>query len=301
MPSARQGAVMNIFDARQATRAPRVLQVLQDSYRVSNAVWDELPVAMYICDADGRLVQFNRRACDIWGYKPDLSADSLRYGAARKLFRIDGTPVTPETSFMREVLETGKSKRDLNLIMERPDGTRVTIHGNLDPVIDDDGKIVGAVNCFQDVTTLKQPAFNLGEGLKDGRDNLFETAQRLDAICDHARIGIAEADENGKIVRVNDAMCAITGFERDDLVGNTMYYRTHPDDVARDRLNYRQQVTGGYDRYAIEKRFVRKDGTVIWISVLSSSVRDRDGNFMYCLRVIQDITERKRDEEAGNN
>ena len=284
---------MNIFDARQATRAPRVLQVLQDSYRVSNAVWDELPVAMYICDAEGRLVQFNRRACDIWGYKPDLSSDMLRYGAARRLFHTDGSLITSETSFMRDVLETGRSKRDVSLIMERADGSRVTILGNMDPVIDDDGKIVGAVNCFQDVTSLKEATFNFGHSRRDGKDNLFETAQRLDAICDHARIGIAEADENGRILRVNDAMCAITGFERDDLVGHTMYYRTHPDDVARDRLNYRQQVTGGYDRYAIEKRFVRKDGQVIWISVLSSSVRDRDGNFQYCLRVIQDITERK--------
>jgi PAS domain S-box-containing protein len=291
---------MNIFDARQATRAPRVLQVLQDSYRVSNAVWDELPVAMYICDAEGRLVQFNRRACDIWGYTPDLLADSLRYGAARKLFFMDGTTVTSEMSGMREVLETGKSKRDVSFIMERPDGSRVTVLGNMDPVIDDDGTVVGAVNCFQDVTTLKQATFNLGEGRQDGRDNLFETAQRLDAICDHARIGIAEADKAGKIVRVNDAMCAITGFEREDLVGNTMYYRTHPDDVARDRLNYRQQVTGGYDRYAIEKRFVRKDGQVIWISVLSSSVRDREGNFVYCLRVIQDITQRRKDEDSGS-
>lgn len=290
---------MNIFDARQATRAPRVLQVLQDSYRVSNAVWDELPVAMYICDAEGRLVQFNRRACDIWGYKPDLSAESLRYGAARKLFLMDGTTVMSDKSVMREVLETGKSKRDIHFILERPDGSRVTVLGNMDPVIDDAGTIVGAVNCFQDVTALKQATFNLGEGLKNGRDNLFETAQRLDAICDHARIGIAEADASGKIVRVNDAMCAITGFERDELVGNTMYYRTHPEDVARDRLNYRQQVTGGYDRYAIEKRFVCKDGHVIWISVLSSSVRDRDGSFLYCLRIIQDITERRRGEEAS--
>jgi PAS domain S-box-containing protein len=290
---------MNIFDARQAARAPRVLQVLQDSYRVSNAVWDELPVAMYICDAEGRLVQFNRRACDIWGYKPDLSAESLRYGAARKLFRTDGTPITTEMSFMRDVLESGRSRRDVSFIMERPDGSRVTVLGNIDPVIDDGGTIVGAVNCFQDVTVLKQATFHLGDVRRVGGDNLFETAQRLDAICDHARIGIAEADETGKVLRVNDAMCAITGFERDDLVGNTMYYRTHPDDVARDRLNYRQQVTGGYDRYAIEKRFVRKDGQVIWISVLSSSVRDRDGNFLYCLRVIQDITQRRKDEETA--
>jgi len=289
---------MNIFDARKATRAPRVLQVLQDSYRVSNAVWDELPVAMYICEADGRLVQFNRRACDIWGYKPDLSSDVARFGIACKLYRTDGTLVTADDSLMREVLATGKSKRDVSVIMERSDGSRVTVLGNMDPVIDDDGKIVGAVNCFQDVTSLKEPTFNLGAGHDENGDTLFETAQRLDAICDHAKIGITEADAAGKIISVNDAMCTITGFNRDELVNGTIYTRTHSDDVARDRLNYRQQVTGGYDRYAIEKRFVRKDGAVIWLSVLSSSVRGRDGNFLYCLRVIQDITERKNAEDG---
>ena len=263
-------------------------------------MWDELPVAMYICDADGHLVQFNRRACELWGYTPNLSSDGLRYGAAHRLYRIDGTPVGRDQSGMREVLRSGKSMRDLNFIVERPDGSRVTVLGNMDPVIDDDGTIVGAVNCFQDVTSLKTPVFDQGDG-HGAKDNLFETAQRLDAICDHAKIGNAEADRDGMSVHVNDAMCAITGFAREDLVGHTMYYRTHPDDVGRDRLNYRQQVTGGYDRYAIEKRFVRKDGAVIWLSVLSSSVRDRAGNFLYCLRVIQDITARKSAEQGGED
>jgi PAS domain S-box-containing protein len=285
---------MNVFDARQATRASRVLQVLQDSYRVSNAVWDELPVAMYICDADGRLVQFNRRACEAWGYKPDLSSGTVRFGGAHKLYHRDGSLLGSGDLPMREVLATGRPRHDEVFILERPDGVRVNILSNMDPVIDSYGAIVGAVNCFQNIDAL-QPVATDSRVLDRGH----ELAQRLDAIFEHAHVGIVEADATGRVLRVNDAMCTITGYVREDLVGNTLYNHTHADDAARDRLIYREQVEGGYDRYAIEKRFVRQDGGVIWISVLSSAIRDRDGAFLYCLRLIEDITERKRAEEAG--
>lgn len=287
---------MNIFDARQATRAPRVLQVLQDSYRVSNAVWDELPVAMYICDAEGSLVQFNRRACEAWGYRPQLYAEAPRFGGALKLYYRDGRKIPQDELPMGQVLTTGRRRHDQAFILERPDGSRISILANIDPVIDDDGTIVGAVNCFQDVTSLQRASFD-GETKMTLGEDAFVLSQRLDAIFDHADVGIVEADATGKVLRVNDAMCALTGFDRDELVGNTLYRRTHPDDAARDRLNYRQQISGGYDRYSIEKRFVRKDGAVIWISVVSSSIRDRNGTFLYGLRVIEDITERKLAQE----
>ena len=127
-------------------------------------------------------------------------------------------------------------------------------------------------------------------------DALSERDQRIAATFENADVGIAEVDSNGKFVRVNEALCTITGFSRAELMTHRLFDHTHPEDAARDRLNYNQQVTGGYDRYSIEKRFVRKNGHMIWMSVMSSTVRDASGNFLYGVRVVQDVTERKQAE-----
>lgn len=278
---------MNVVDARYAQRVPKVLQILQDSFRgPSSSLWDGLPVAICICDGDGGMVRFNRRATEMWGCTPDLTSDVTRYGTSCHLFQEDGRALRQDELPMIEVLRSGRPMRDRYLVLERPDGTRIAVLANVDPVLDDDGVAVGTINCFQDLSEYRRM-----------EDELRERDQRLSVTYDHVDVGIAEADETGKILRVNEAVCRITGFSREELLGHTMYYRTHPDDIARDRLNYRQQVTGGYDRYAIEKRFVKKDGTVIWISVLSSSVCDEAGNFKYGLRVLQDVTERRLADE----
>lgn len=278
---------MNIVDARYALRVPKVLQVLQDSFRgSSSSLWDGMPIAICICDGDGAVVRFNRRATEMWGNVADLTSDATHPGVAYRMFHTDGRALRHDELPMIEVLRSGRPQRARTIILERPDGERITVLANVDPVLDGDGLAVGTVNCFQDLSEHKR----MEEALRE-RD------QRLSATYDHMDVGIAEADDTGTIVRVNETMCRITGFSREELIGHTLSYRTHPDDVARDRLNYRQQVTGGYDRYAIEKRFIKKDGTVIWVSVLSSSVCDEAGNFKYGLRVIQDVTERKLADE----
>jgi two-component sensor histidine kinase len=76
-----------------------------------------------------------------------------------------------------------------------------------------------------------------------------------------------------------------------------LFARTHPDDRDVDEDLYRRQVKGEIGFYSIEKRFVRKDGRVIWCSIRSSTVRDAGGHFLYGVRVVQDITSRKEAED----
>jgi PAS domain S-box-containing protein len=119
-----------------------------------------------------------------------------------------------------------------------------------------------------------------------------ESEQRLAATYAHAAIGIAEVDENGRLLRVNETTCAITGFGREELLRMSVFDVTHPDDRAPDEAQFHGQARGG-SGYAVEKRLVRRDGRVIWVDVRSSTVRDAAGRFLYGIRVVQDITERK--------
>jgi len=112
------------------------------------------------------------------------------------------------------------------------------------------------------------------------------------------RAAFAEVDAEGKFLRVSAQSCALTGYLSDELVGRSIFDQTNDEDIEADREQFRRQVAGELDRYTIEKRIRRKDGTDMWASITSTSVRDADGRFLYAVRIQHDLTESRRAEEV---
>ncbi len=210
---------------------------------------------------------------------------------ARSSGRLDGTPVT--RSLLADVLAKGTPVRDVERLVERADGARVAVSVSIDPLFNAAGEVVGAVHCFQDITERKRAA----DALEQSRQHALEQEQRLAATYEHAAIGISEIDPDGRILRVNEAICDITGYSREELQQSVLFRFTHPDDADSDREAFRKQVAGELEFYSVDKRFVRKDGRTIWMSVRSSPVRDAAGRLLYVVRVVQDITEGKVAEQ----
>ena len=278
-------------DGRSAARP--IPPALGAMLRASDGILDMLPIATFICDARGAILQYNRRAVEIWGCAPARGQSHDKFRENLRSFELDGTPI--ERSMMAEVLATGTPVRDAERIVERRDGTRVIVSINIDPLRDTKGNLVGAVNCFLDVTERKR----VDDALEYSRRLALEQEQRLAATYEHAAIGISEIAPDGSFLRVNEAICAITGYSREHLLASKLFRHTHPDDADPDREAFRKQVTGDLDFYSIEKRFIRKDGRVIWISVRSSPVRADEGHLLYVVRVVQEITERKAAERRA--
>jgi PAS domain S-box-containing protein len=129
---------------------------------------------------------------------------------------------------------------------------------------------------------------------------LREAQERLAATYEGLLAGIAECDENGRFVRLNEAFTTITGYERDELLAKTFFDITHPEDAEQERIDFERQVSGEIDGYVVEKRYVRKDGSIIWVEATSSTVRSQDGSFGFGVRMVQDITDRKAAQEQKN-
>lgn len=259
--------------------------------RASDGILELLPVATFICDAYGRILQYNQKAVEVWGRSPEPEETHEKFTAACRFFAIDGGPLP--RSMLAEVLRTGEPVRGHELLVERADGLRIAVLVNIDPLKDPHGRMIGVVNCFQDITESKR----IHAELDRSERSLREQEQRLAATYEHAAIGIAETDAEGKLIRVNEATCAITGFSREELLGATVMTHTHPSDRSTDEDAYRRQVAGEVGTYSLEKRIVRRDGSMVWVSMRSSAVCDPDGRFLYGVRVIQDINERKEAEE----
>jgi PAS domain S-box-containing protein len=119
---------------------------------------------------------------------------------------------------------------------------------------------------------------------------------RLRATHENAAVGIVEVDREGRFLYVNEAHCKLTGNTRENLLGRPFTEYTHGDDFDRDFDLFKRQVAGELDLYTIEKRHVRADGSTGWARTSSSAVRDANGAFLYSVRVVEDITERKQAE-----
>ncbi len=264
-----------------------ILPALSEMLQASDGILDLLPIAAVICDANGVILQYNRRAAEHWGRAPRSGQRYIDFTKGARFWEADGTLAT--RSLLDEVLSTGTPVRDVERVVERAEGTRAAVSINIDPLFNTSGDVVGAVYCIQDITERKRAA----DALEESRQRALEQEQRLAATYEHAAIGISEIDPSGRILRVNEAICGITGYSREELQASVLFRFTHPDDADSDRDAFRKQVAGDLEFYSVEKRFVRKDGRAIWVSVRSSPVRDAEGKLLYLVRVVQDITEGK--------
>ncbi|HEY3323648.1 MAG TPA: PAS domain S-box protein [Planctomycetota bacterium] len=165
--------------------------------------------------------------------------------------------------------------------------------------ISDPGQVIGHVlylaTCLLlAVVTISQR--NTRAALQTINAELRESEQRLRATFDNAALGIVEVDAEGRFLAVNDRICAMLGYTRAELLGKTVHEMTAPEDRARsEELNARLRQPG-FDRFDYEKRFLRRDGSPLWVHVTASAIRGARGELMRAIRTIEDVHERKRDE-----
>src|SRR6266403_2143799 len=122
-------------------------------------------------------------------------------------------------------------------------------------------------------------------------DSLFQSA------FEFATIGMALVSPEGKWLRVNRSVCKITGYSEAELLERTFQDITHPDDLELDLENVRKMLAGEIETYQMEKRYYRKDGTIVWVLLSVSLVRTKSGEPLIFIGQIQDVTRQKLSEE----
>ncbi len=121
-------------------------------------------------------------------------------------------------------------------------------------------------------------------------------ADRFHAVFENVAVGMALVDQSGHVLEANTADCAFLGYSREELVGLHFSRFTHPDDLARDSQPYRALLAGELDHYVTEKRYVRKQGDVVWGRLSVSLYRNEQGEPQFTAIACEDITERKQAE-----
>jgi PAS domain S-box-containing protein len=181
------------------TLRKRILQrtaALSESEQRFRRLVELMPVAVYVCDTSGTIQSYNNRAVELWGREPKTGDTAQRYCASLRLYSPDGKLVPHEESKMAEALRTGVPAHDLEVVIERPDGSCITVLVNIVPLRNGKGELVGAMNCFQDITGRKRAE----KDLEDAHRKLKILSQRRVKVQEEERRHLARElhDEIGQ-------------------------------------------------------------------------------------------------------
>ncbi len=243
--------------------------------------YEHATVGIAETDAAGKRLRVNATACAITG----RSREELVGGS---VFDVRHPEDRDEDFRQYQRLVAGEIDRyAIEKRIVRKDGAVIWASIMCSAVRDEASRFLYGVRIFQDITENKRAA-----------DALAESEQRLAATYENAGVAISEVDAHGRLLRVNETTCEITGYSREELLRLSVFDVTHPDDRESDAQSFDRQTTEPDRRYAVEKRLIRKDGRIIWVAVTSSVVRDGAGRFRYGIRVMRDITAQRHAEEG---
>jgi PAS domain S-box-containing protein len=128
---------------------------------------------------------------------------------------------------------------------------------------------------------------------------LRNSGARFSATFENAAVGIARVAPDGCWMEVNQRLCDIVGYTREELITKIFSDITHPDDLESDWNQTRRLLAGEIENYSMEKRYYRRDGSIVWANLTVSLARKANGSPDYLVFVIEDISARKRLEEAN--
>lgn len=154
----------------------------------------------------------------------------------------------------------------------------------------------GALLVFLFVVWNRQLARKVGERTAE----LAASEERFRATFEQAAVGVAHRAPDGSFLRINRKFCDIVGYTRAEMLSRTLRDITYPDDLDADLEQTERLLRGEADTYAMEKRYVRKDGDVVWVNLTVSLVREKSGEPRWFVSVVENITLRKAAEEAFN-
>ncbi|WP_448265622.1 PAS domain S-box protein [Nostoc sp. DSM 114159] len=248
------------------------------TYHVMNS-----PLAVMEFDSELRVMQWSPQAENVFGWK---SQEVL----GKRLIDIGFVHAEDEATARREVIAPlvngdTQSKTMYNRNYTK-DGSIVYCEWYNSVLRNEAGELISILSLALDVTERKQ-----------AEETLHESEERFRAIVNQATAGIAQCNMSGQFILVNQKYCEIAGYSREELLHKRIQNITHPDDLPHNLDLYQRLVTQKTD-FAVEKRYIRSDGSEVWVNNSVSPVRDAFGHIQSIVAIVLDISDRKRAEIA---
>jgi two-component system sensor histidine kinase UhpB len=276
--------------ALDITERKQAEQALRDSEEKFRTFIEASLEAIMLIDEQGTLIEWNRAYEEVTGLKRNEAIGQHAWDMQFRLALPERR--TPELyerlkSAGLEALRTGQApffQHVLEAEFCRPSGERRYMEQVLFPIKTVRGYRIGVIS--RDVS-----------GRKQAEAALQESEARFRVIFENAPLGIALVDMTGRPTRTNTALRKMLGYSEPELAHMTFTNFTHPDDAQADWSLFTELVAGKRDQYQIEKRYIRRDGQVMWGQLSTSLIRNPDGATQYVIGMVEDITKRRQADE----
>lgn len=284
-----------------------------------NPVLNLLPAAVYVCDTAGNIISYNRKAVELWGHRPRKGDTSEKYCGAFKLYTPDGQYLPHNRTPVATSLLDGKPRENLELILEKPDGSKIPVQVNIVPIKDEDRKLLGIINCIYDVSDQKRALDNLKETerkyselvasleqkvaektnyLQQKNEELKMSEQRYHKMVEEVEdYAIILLDPNGIVQNWNKGAEKIKGYKESEIVGKSFetFYR---EEDRRKKLPQQLITRAKNEGKAVHEGWrVSKDGTKFWSSAVLTALYNSDHQLIGFTKVTRDLTNQKLAED----
>lgn len=239
---------------------------------------EQLPVAIYSCDVNGNITHFNNAATLIWGRQPEKGKD--KWCGSVKMYDIASAELAHSDCPMAVTVQTGKPDTGREIIIERPDGSRVYTLPHPKPLFDKDGNISGAISMIVDITDRKKAE---------------QAILGLAAIVQSSDDAVISKNLNGVITSWNDSAERIFGYTAEETIGRSVTLLI-PKDRLEEEPKILERLKRGERVDHFETKRLTKDGHLIDISLTISPVKDHNGIIIGASKIARDITDNKKTE-----
>lgn len=237
---------------------------------------------MLVIEQGRGLLAYNARASEILNLNSEVHYQFFDESEGWYSFQIDGTPLPQEHYPFVMTMHTGKAYRDVRMGVRRPDGKRLWLTVN------------------SQMITLENKPYVLctfwDESEKTEKDLLDQYQQNLfsNAIIHNTTLGIAFVSPEGHWLEVNHALCLMLGYSREELLELTFQDITFIEDLDLDLSYVEQMLAGDMSNYQLEKRYVHKDGSIIWALLSVNLIRNDDQSPKFFVSRVVNISEQKK-------
>jgi PAS domain S-box-containing protein len=154
------------------------------------------------------------------------------------------------------------------------------------PLRDSTGKVVAGIEAVRDITQRKKM-----------EEKLRESEERFRRIFEDGPLGMLIADPDFKILKVNRAVCEMLGYTEAELRGRSIGEITHAEDMGKSAGLSKQLLHGEVPLFRLEKRYVKKNGDLLWVNLTVTAIRGQEGKVLYALGMVENISRRKLAEQ----
>jgi PAS domain S-box-containing protein len=268
------GFVVSAHDITQRVTAEREVR---ETLSLLAATLESTADGILVVDIAGRVTSYNSRLQELWRLPESLI--EAGHDAALVASVLDQL-VDPDGFQAKVAVLYANPGAEGNDVIEFKDGRVFERYSRPQRV---DGAIVGRVWSFRDVTVPKRT-----------EAELRESEQRFRQVFNQGPLGIALVDLDSHITNANRALCRFLGLKRTEIVESTFESFTFPGDLEKDLELVRRMSEGTIPGYQTETRFIAKQGDIVFGNVTASMIRSEFGGPLYGLRIVEDITKRKR-------